>query len=172
MVVIFAIVYLIAGGLSFLPEEHDRWAGRAQIFASAVTIPLILVVALGLSEAPATNVTNLFDESLVLATPIALGSMTGLWCERSGIINIGIEGTMLGSAGVGFMVFATLGEASTATAGAYLTLAVLEEESGNAKRALELYDGAIAAYEAAQGDHAAEITNARARREVLAGGDS
>jgi simple sugar transport system permease protein len=58
-------------------------------------------------------VTNLLDESLVLSTPIALGAMTGLWSERSGIINIGIEGTMLGSAGVGFMVFATLGDASS-----------------------------------------------------------
>ena len=55
--------------------------------------------------------TNLLDESLVLATPIALGAMTGLWCERSGIVNIGIEGMMLGSAGVGYMVYAVLGDA-------------------------------------------------------------
>ena len=51
-------------------------------------------------------------QSLVLATPIALGAMTGLWCERSGIVNIGIEGMMLASAGVGFMVYAVLGDAT------------------------------------------------------------
>ncbi len=84
-----------------------------QILAAASTIPLILVVALALSSAPATNVTNLFDESLVLATPIALGAMTGLWCERSGIINIGIEGMMLAAAGIGFMTFAVMGDASS-----------------------------------------------------------
>ena len=67
------------------------------------------MLALALSDSSSTNVTNLFDESLVLATPIALGAMTGLWCERSGIINIGIEGMMLAAAGVGFMAFAVLG---------------------------------------------------------------
>ena len=79
---------------------------------SPAAIPLILAVALALSDATSTNVTNLMDESLVLATPIALGSMTGLWCERSGIINIGIEGMMLGSAGIGYMTYAVLGDAS------------------------------------------------------------
>ncbi len=113
VVVVIGVVYLLAAIASFLPERLDHWARAAQILAAAATIPLILVVALGLSAAPATNVTNLLDESLVLSTPIALGAMTGLWSERSGIINIGIEGTMLGSAGVGFMVFATLGEASS-----------------------------------------------------------
>ncbi|MDH3753101.1 MAG: ABC transporter permease [Acidimicrobiia bacterium] len=122
MVTIIGLIYLLAGGLSFLPQQFDRWAGRGQLLAAAATIPLILVVALGLSATPATNVTNLFDESLVLATPIALGAMTGLWSERSGIINIGIEGTMLGSAGVGFMIFATLGEASSTT---WLWIAIL-----------------------------------------------
>ena len=66
MVVIFALIYLVAAGLSFLPAQHDRFAARAQILAAAVTVPLILVIALALSQAPTTNVTNLFDESLVL----------------------------------------------------------------------------------------------------------
>ena len=76
------------------------------MIAAVLAIPLILGIGLALSEAPVTNVTNLLDESLLLATPIALGAMTGLWCERSGIVNIGIEGMMLGSAGVGYMVYA------------------------------------------------------------------
>lgn len=113
LVVLIAIVYLLAGGLAFLPPQYDKWSSRAQVLAAALTIPLILVVALALSSAPSTNVTNLFDESLVLATPIALGAMTGLWCERSGIINIGIEGMMLAAAGIGFMTFAVMGEASS-----------------------------------------------------------
>jgi simple sugar transport system permease protein len=66
---------------------------------------------LALSDTESTNVVNLFSESLVLATPLALGSMSGLWCERSGIVNIGIEGQMLTAAGVGYMVYALVGDA-------------------------------------------------------------
>jgi len=41
--------------------------------------------------------------SLVKATPLALGAMSGLMCERSGVINIAIEGMMLVGAMVAFL---------------------------------------------------------------------
>jgi simple sugar transport system permease protein len=47
--------------------------------------------------------TNLAPQTLQLATPIALGALCGVMNERTGVVNIGIEGMMLIAAFVGFM---------------------------------------------------------------------
>ncbi len=116
LVTVISIIYIVLAPLSFLTWVDERWSwigatGRG--ISAALFIPLVLGISLALSSASSTNVMNLMSESLVLCTPIALGAMTGLWSERSGIINIGIEGMMLTSAGVGFSAYAVLGDATS-----------------------------------------------------------
>jgi ABC-type uncharacterized transport system permease subunit len=53
------------------------------------------------------NLPGMFQATLVAATPLTLGAVCGLLCERSGIINIAIEGMMLFGAFAG-VAFAAL----------------------------------------------------------------
>ncbi len=47
------------------------------------------------------NLTGMIQSMLTAATPLTLGAMAGIFCERSGIINIAIEGMMLWGAFAG-----------------------------------------------------------------------
>lgn len=49
-------------------------------------------------------ITGLLQGALLLAIPLIFGSMSGLLCERSGVINIAIEGQLLASAFVSGVV--------------------------------------------------------------------
>jgi general nucleoside transport system permease protein len=83
------------------PASLKRAAFLFLALNGALIIPAILVAA---AAGDRTNITTMFGESMRLATPIALGAMAGLWCERSGVINIAIEGMMLFGAAFGFTV--------------------------------------------------------------------
>ena len=52
--------------------------------------------------------TSVMYTAIQFALPLALAAMVGVMCERTGIVNIGIEGTMLLSAFTAFFVGAIL----------------------------------------------------------------
>ncbi|HEY8545053.1 MAG TPA: ABC transporter permease, partial [Acidimicrobiales bacterium] len=105
--VLVAVFTLVAGRSA----RWERYARAGLGVAAVLMAPLIVILSLGLSERPSTNLVQLIVESLRLGTPFALGAMAGLWSERSGVVNIGIEGMMLSAAGVGFTVYAVMGDA-------------------------------------------------------------
>ncbi len=54
-----------------------------------------------------SSLITLLATTLTFATPITLGAMSGLACERSGVVNIAIEGMMLAAAFGGFWAAVT-----------------------------------------------------------------
>ena len=69
-----------------------------------ITGLLLTLFTLWTAEFQEANTTAVLAGTLRHSTPLVLGAMCGLLCERSGVINIGIEGQMLMSAWGGFMV--------------------------------------------------------------------
>jgi ABC-type uncharacterized transport system permease subunit len=65
-------------------------------------ILVLLAAAVGQFGTVAT--VSIMGITLSKATPLTLGALAGISCERSGIINIGLEGLMLTAAFFGFMV--------------------------------------------------------------------
>jgi general nucleoside transport system permease protein len=61
-------------------------------------------VALGLDQAaPGLIAVSFFATTLTVATPLTLGALSGIYCERAGVVNIAIEGMMLGAAFFGWL---------------------------------------------------------------------
>ena len=117
------VVYILLAVAGFMHERvGERVVKWLYGFGAVLFLPLVVVLAIALSESDSTNVLSLLVTSLRLGTPIALGALAGLWSERSGVVNIGIEGMMLAGAGIGFMVYSVVGDATEAWA---LWLAVL-----------------------------------------------
>jgi simple sugar transport system permease protein len=74
-----------------------------QLIAALASIPVLglLVQFVGYIV---ENLQFIAHGSVAIAIPIALAGLTGVLCERSGVVNIGIEGIMLVGAFVGWFV--------------------------------------------------------------------
>ena len=104
-----ATLYAV-GALCFFFAGLRLYRGLTSL-RSLLTWTLALVAAFAflvwVTSGSSMNLTGMLQATLVAATPLTLGAMCGIFCERSGIINIAIEGMMLWGAFAG-VAFASL----------------------------------------------------------------
>ncbi len=100
----------IIAGICTILGAYQIIRGFGKFTYGVLAIVAILFIFSFLTWATAggqTNLAGLLRVMVVRAVPLTLGAMSGILCERAGIINIAIEGMMLTSAFVS-TVFASL----------------------------------------------------------------
>ncbi|KMK74259.1 ABC transporter permease [Kocuria rhizophila] len=90
--VVTAVLAALAGYAAVRARALPRWAS---LVAGFFFVTGFLVWIVGTAQTPSISVTALLAGSVALATPLVFGSLGGLLCERSGVVNIAIEAQLL-----------------------------------------------------------------------------
>lgn len=92
-------IYALAAIAVFLGAAHlFRAFKRVGPVIAIIAICFVLAFLTWAARGKSFNLIGMLNSSLVSATPIALAALCGVISERTGIVNIGIEGMMLMSA--------------------------------------------------------------------------
>jgi len=101
------VLWLIAGAAAALVGVLQLRRGasfRWRPWLFVVIAPLVVALFGALLDGTTANFTNVLKGSLELATPLTLGAMAGILSERSGMLNIALEGKILAGACVSVIV--------------------------------------------------------------------
>ena len=98
------IFSLVAVSASVAAALAFRKGARIVLPTGIATFGIFMAFITWVASGKFIPFTGLLQGSLLLAVPLIFGSMSGLICERSGVINIAIEGQLLASAFVSGVV--------------------------------------------------------------------
>lgn len=104
-------------------EKKTSWLTLRNVGIVLLVAALVYIIYSYATNAQVT--TSVLASTIRQSTPLVLGALCGLICERSGVVNIGIEGQMLMGAFVAFLASYAIGEMGIFPLGVTLFLAVL-----------------------------------------------
>jgi ABC-type uncharacterized transport system permease subunit len=112
-------VLTVVLGLVWLIAPSRRWFGL--VMGSAIALFVIALIAwlASASSFAFVDVVGLLTSSINLAVPLILGALCGVMCERSGVINVAIEGQMLAGAWTAALIGTVIGATAGMVAGAF-----------------------------------------------------
>jgi general nucleoside transport system permease protein len=94
-----AVLVMAAAVLAIAVVQFTRGFGSRTVLMGAVVAALLVAAFLTWAAAgDSVSLISLFRGTVRSATPIALGAMCGVMCERAGVINIAIEGQLVAGA--------------------------------------------------------------------------
>ncbi len=91
------------------------------LILGAIIFLSILAFLIWATRGKSFNLTGMLGHMLLRGAPIALGALSGIWCERSAVINIAIEGMMLSGAFTSVVVASITGNLYLGLLAALLT---------------------------------------------------
>ncbi|MHA7276125.1 ABC transporter permease [Arthrobacter sp. HLT1-21] len=94
-----AVVLTLIAVYSFLQVRNGRPVNRwIPIIYGALFMVAFLTWVVGSANTPSISLSGLIAGSVTLAIPLIFGSLSGVLCERVGVVNIAIEGQLLSGA--------------------------------------------------------------------------
>ncbi|MBT2595595.1 ABC transporter permease [Arthrobacter sp. ISL-72] len=126
--IILSVLMLgLAAYALYLKTRNEPSPGWVPVVFIVLFVAAFLIWVVGGARTPSISLAGLIAGSVTLAVPLVFGSLSGVLCERVGVVNIAIEGQLLGGAFTAAMV-ATLtkspfiGLLAAAVAGAVVSM--------------------------------------------------
>jgi general nucleoside transport system permease protein len=101
-----ATAYLLGGVVAFAAaiQLTRGFGARTALILALVTVAFIFAFLTWVAASQSMNLTGVIQSTIQRAVPIVFGALSGILCERSGVINIAIEGMLLSGAFVSAVV--------------------------------------------------------------------
>ncbi|MDQ0665258.1 ABC-type uncharacterized transport system permease subunit [Arthrobacter ulcerisalmonis] len=126
-IVLSVLLVALAGYAVYLKTKSQPAPGWLPVTFIVLFVAAFLIWVVGGARTPTISLAGLIAGSVTLAVPLVFGSLSGVLCERVGVVNIAIEGQLLGGAFTAAIVAsmthnAFIGLLAAAVAGAVVSM--------------------------------------------------